>query len=144
MIEYTPLDFIPIHNKILVQPGPPKLIKQKLNLPNPEKNKNKKPTHLHKVEPTEYDVRTLYNVGRILRAGSESPYKDGDYVVYKAGVGSQFDLMAKNTSDEKCPIWLDTYSIYGTLSEVGKVKFDEIYNEYVKQEEIQQVELKDE
>jgi len=136
-MEYNPQDLIPAGNKVLIQPGPLKLIKQKLNLPDPIKNVNKKPTQLHKVEPKEFEVRTLYHMGKVLLAGTESIYKEGDYVIYKVGQGSQFDLMAKHTSDEKCPVWIDTYSIYATLSEEGVAKFENKFNEYVEEKELQ-------
>jgi len=134
-MEYSPKNFIPVHNKILVQPGPAKMIKQKLNLPEQKTNKHKKPTHLHKVEPKEYDVKTMYTIGRVLRVGPEAFFVEGDIVIYPVGKVSQFDLLAENTGDERCPVWVDTYSIYSTASDEAKKEFDKLIDDYVEQKE---------
>lgn len=114
-LNFNKLNYVPVDDQILVQPGPIKYITKSYTIPDDDKNRGKKVDDIHEVKTEVQRVRTELRIGTILRVSEkETSFKEGDLVVYPEGASRYFDLLIKKDEDkerEKCPVLVSRYRI---------------------------------
>jgi hypothetical protein len=133
-MNFKQLEYEPIDERILVQPGPVKKVICEMQVPDDEKNIDKTIDDIREVKTVKEKVRTAFRVGQILKGrgtklvNNYQPgtsalcpeeievFKEGDWVVYAEKSAVKFDLLTNKDPDDKCPVLLKRYDI------VAKVK----------------------
>lgn len=112
-LTFTPEDFTPVDNQVLIQPGPVKKIKTLQ--PQVSNTMDVKGTDIK--EQTYAKEATAMRVGQVLAIGDNIKervnYQVGDWIVYntRGGYHKKLDLLAKRSDDDKCPIIMLSHEI---------------------------------
>ena len=114
MMNFRQLEYEPIDDRVLVQPGPVKKVVCEMQVPNEEKNIGKVLDDIQEVKTVKEKVRTAFRVGQVIN--DTEAFKQGEWIAYPERSAVKFDLLTNKDPDDKCPVLLKRYDI------VAKVK----------------------
>jgi len=127
-MKFSQLKYVPIDDRVLVQPGPVKYVNAIYTVPVDDGiNEGRTIDDVHEVTTEKQRVRTALRIGQILELSCNKlidkeenlPFKVGDWVVYLERNAMKFDLLAKRDDDPKCPVMLRRYEILGLVNNVN-------------------------
>lgn len=124
-IKYDVQDFIPLDDRVMVQPGPVQSVVYEAEVPDESTIKNQKkgiPT-VNKTKKVEQEATINLRVGQVVSIEESTnpdvtvPYKEGDWIVYTARNATKFDLLTVRDEDPDCPVLLRRYEILAKLND---------------------------
>jgi len=127
-MNYLIEELIPNSERLIVSPGPEKVLTQKTLVPDKDKNKGKKPDDVHVMKEVINEVKTNYVVGKVIATDpGKDLYKVGDWIIYNIHVGVKLDIFAKEEPDVTCPVMIRYFDVVGKINneelkqwEIGK------------------------